>query len=140
MAIHKGDSCSELGNYRPVSLTSVLCKALERIIRGHVCLHLTQHSMLCLRLTRFLETNLLCFLDGVTRGPDEGRPVKVCYLGFSRRFDSVNHRFLLLKLQLSGIGGRLLKWVGKFLNGRTSYVRVREASLDTRMTNSIKSE
>ena len=35
-AIFKKGSPAEAGNYRPVSLTSVVCKMMESLIRNHV--------------------------------------------------------------------------------------------------------
>ena len=39
MAIYKKGAKSEAGNYRPVSLTSVICKTLESIISEHTMEH-----------------------------------------------------------------------------------------------------
>ncbi|XP_063615394.1 uncharacterized protein LOC134788436 [Penaeus indicus] len=55
---------------------------------------------------------------------DDGVPVKVCYLDFSKAFDSVNHRYLWTKLLALGIRGNLLKWIEDFLRNRTFMVRV----------------
>ena len=45
-AIFKKGSRTEAANYRPISLTSVASKLLERIIRSHVMKHLEQHNIL----------------------------------------------------------------------------------------------
>ena len=39
--IHKKDDRAEPSHYRPVSLTSQVCKVLESIVRDHILKHLT---------------------------------------------------------------------------------------------------
>jgi len=46
MAIYKKGAKSEAGNYRPVSLTSVICKILESIISDHTMEHLLRNKLL----------------------------------------------------------------------------------------------
>ena len=53
--------------YRPVSLTSVICKVLETIIRDHMMDFLIKHKLINSYQHGFLKarsglTNLLCFL------------------------------------------------------------------------------
>ena len=53
-------------NYRPVSLTSVICKLLETIIRDHMMDFLIKHELINPSQHWFLKarsclTNLLCF-------------------------------------------------------------------------------
>lgn len=129
VAIHKGGSKSSPSNYRPVSLTSVILKCLEKIIRNRICEHLIANNLIGAEQHGFVKkksclTNLLCFLDEITRCLDEGVPVEVCYLDFSKAFDSVNHRFLLEKLTWFGLHPQLLSWLSAFLHGRTFRVRV----------------
>ena len=54
-------------NYRPVSLTSVICKLLETIIRDHMMDFLVKHKLINTSQHGFLKarsclTNVLCFL------------------------------------------------------------------------------
>ena len=44
--IHKSGERTSAENYRPVILTSILMKSLERIIHKHIMKFLTRHSLL----------------------------------------------------------------------------------------------
>jgi sarcosine oxidase/L-pipecolate oxidase len=46
------------------------------------------------------------------------------YLDFSKAFDSVSHRNLLLKLEQHGVSGSLLSWFSDYLNERRQRVVV----------------
>ena len=53
-------------NYRPVSLTSVICKLFERLIKDHMVDFLVRYTLLNLSQHRFLKarsclTLMLCF-------------------------------------------------------------------------------
>ena len=91
-------------NYRPVSLTSVICKLLETIIRDHMMDFLIKHKLINPSQHGFLKaksclTNLLCFLEEITKWVDDGSPVDVIYLDFQKAFDKVPHQRLISKLK-----------------------------------------
>ena len=46
------------------------------------------------------------------------------YLDYSKAFDKVDHKVLLEKLKLYGIGGKVLCWIEQFLTNRTQTVQV----------------
>ena len=84
-------------NYRPVSLTSVICKLLERLIKDHLVDFLVKNNLINPSLHGFLKarsclTNMLCFLEDVTKWVDEGSPVEIIYLDFKKAFDKVPHQ------------------------------------------------
>ena len=122
----KGDR-SEIGNYRPVSLTSLVCKVLETIIKDKIVEFLdvnrlikdTQHGF---RKGRSCLTNLLEFLDVATNSFDQGKQLDVSYLDFSKAFDKVPHKRLGLQLEKHGIRGNTLKWIQLWLSGRQQRV------------------
>ena len=76
---------SEPGNYRPVSLTSSVCKTLERLVKKGIeefvkrsaKLSDSQHGF---RRGRSPQTNLVEFLDTMTKWIDEGKPFDMIYL------------------------------------------------------------
>jgi hypothetical protein len=87
----KGDK-SKAGNYRPVSLKSIPCKIMERVIRDAVFEHSNQNNLLSDCQHGFVEgrscaTNLLGVMDDWTKLLDEGKPVDAMYLDFSKAFD-----------------------------------------------------
>ena len=63
-------------------------------------------------------TNLLEFLEYVCSYIDKGLPVDVIYLYFSKAFDKVSHKRLMVKVKANGIGGKIVGWVDDWLNGR----------------------
>ena len=118
---------SEPGNYRPVSLTSVVCKLLEKIIRHVIVQHLTIHNLLSdcqfgFRKNRNTVIQLLSVLEDWTEALDKDLQVDTIYLDFKKAFDSVPHRRLLKKLNGYGISGSILKWLKNFLNDRQQRV------------------
>ena len=69
-------------------------------------------------------TNMLCFLEEITKWIDEGSPVDIIYLDFQIAFDKVPHQRLLLKLKAHGIGGGLIDWIEQWLTDRRQRVVV----------------
>ncbi len=127
--IYKKGPKEEPSNYRPVSLTSVACKVLEKIIRKTVVDHLQINNILHDDQHGFVEgrscsTQLLEALEDWTQTMDEGGCVDVIYMDFQKAFDTVPHRRLLTKLERYGIKGDLLMWIKSFLTGRRQAVIV----------------
>ena len=76
--LFKKGSRNKSVNDRPVSLTSVICKLLETIIRDHMMDFLIKHKLINPSQHGFLKaksclTNLLCFLEEITKWVDMGR-------------------------------------------------------------------
>jgi hypothetical protein len=101
-AIFKKGCRETAGNYRPVSLTSHICKVLESIIWDSIVDHLDRNKLINKTQHGFVRgrsclTNLLEFLEDVTEYVDQGSPVDVIYLDFQKAFDKVPHQRLLKK-------------------------------------------
>ena len=116
-------------NYRPMSLTSVVCKLLKTLIRDHMVEFLVKHKFINTSQHGFLKarsclTNLLCFLEEITKWVDDGSPVDVVYLDFQKAFDKVPHQRLLIKLKAHGIGNDVINWIEKWLIHRRQRVIV----------------
>ena len=115
--------------YMPVSLTSVICKLLESIIRDHIMDFLIKHILINSSQHGFLKsksclTNLLCFFEEITKWVDEGSPVDIIYLDFQKAFDKVPHQRLILKLKSHGIGISIINWIEQWLTDRRQRVVV----------------
>ena len=99
-AIFKKGNKSEPGNYRPISLTSILCKILESIIRDHIMTYMLANNLFSLQQFGFLPgistvLQLLKVLDKWTEILDGGGCVDVIYCDFKKAFDTVPHRRLM---------------------------------------------
>ena len=87
--LFKKGSRNKSDNYRPVSLTSVICKLLERLIKDHMLDFLVRHKLLNSSQHGFIKarsclTNMLCFLEEITKWIDEGSPGDIIYLDFQK--------------------------------------------------------
>ncbi|MCG8048091.1 MAG: hypothetical protein JAY66_20795 [Candidatus Thiodiazotropha taylori] len=122
----KGDT-SLASNYRPISLTSILCKVLEHIVSTNVVSHMDKHNLLYdlqhgFRSKRSCETQLVTLLEDLMRNSTAGSQTDLVLLDFSKAFDKVSHQKLLLKLHKYGIRGPILTWIQAFLSNRTQTV------------------
>lgn len=129
--IFKKGSKKDPYNYRPISLTSIVVKVLESVIRDSVIEHMTSNNLLAEQQHGFCpgrscDTQLLCQLDDWTRLIDDGKPIDVIYLDFRKAFDAVPHKRLLEKVSAYGIQGRLRNWIKDFLAGRQQRVVVND--------------
>ena len=127
--LFKKGSRNKSVNYRPVCLTSVICKLLETIIRDHMMDFLIKHKLINPSQHGFLKaksclTNLLCFLEEITKWVDDGSPVDVIYLDFQKAFDKVPHQRLISKLKSHGMGNSIINWIEQWLPDRRQRVVV----------------
>ena len=126
--VHKKGLRNQAGNYRSVSLLPIVSKVLERILCDAFVRHISpaispsQHGFVprksCL-------TNLSEFLFYATLAMQSKSQLDVIYTDFSSAFQTVDHRFLLHKLQTSfGVSGQMLSLFRSYLTDRRQRVVV----------------
>ena len=130
-AIHKKGSKKKCENYRPISLTSVVCKIMESLVRDHIMDYMLENKYFTNRQYGFLPgrstiIQLINILDIWTEALDQGKHIEVVYMDIQKAFDTVPHRRLLHKLQMYGIQGQIYTWIQDFLSNRQQYVCINE--------------
>ena len=122
----KGDK-SSAANYRPISLTCILCKVLEHIIASNVVEHMNKHDLLydlkhVFREIRSCETQLTMMVEELARNACAGKLTDLILLDFSKAFDKISHSKLLWKLHQYGIRGNALNCIHAVLGNRSQSV------------------
>lgn len=123
--IYKTGSRNQISNYRPISLTSIVCKVMEKVVSKQLLDHLRelnvinsqQHGFLpgrsCVTMLAGAVDEWQYILDKVP-----GARIDVISLDWAKAFDRVHHGRLLDKLKIYEVSGNLLKWMTSFLIGR----------------------
>jgi len=128
-AIFKKGSKSDVGNYRPISLTCILCKILESLLKENIVNFLDVNDMFNnsqhgFRKKRSCITQLLHVVEDFTKLIDDKKCIDVLYLDFKKAFDTVPHERLFKKIGSYGITGNIFNWIKSFLSGRMQRVVV----------------
>jgi hypothetical protein len=116
-------------NYRPISLTSVICRLLERIIHTRIHQHLLENHIISPAQHGFVQrrstqTQQITFLNKLTTFHDNKTQVEIIYLDFSKAFDKVSHSKLLHVLSHLKLHHCLITWITNYLTGRTQLTMV----------------
>jgi len=122
--IYKRGDRSVVGNYRPASLTLVVCKQMEHVIAGYLrevwemsgWLYEAQHGF---RPGYSCESQLFMGFQDIADSLDEGVRTGAIIIDFSKAFDLVTHDKLLTKIAGTGVDLRIVVWVREFLLGRS---------------------
>jgi len=117
----KKGALSDPANYRPVSLTCIVCILTEHVLCTHIRSHLDKHGILTpgnhgFRSHHSYESHLLLTTHDLLKIRDQGCTVDVGILDFSKAFDTVPHRCLINKLRIYGIHGVVSSWIEAFLS------------------------
>ena len=101
--IFKKGAHSDPLNYRPVSLTSVVCKVVERIVVSELNAYLNENKVMNQAQFGFqqgksVEEQLLLTYNQITNWYNLEHSVDLILFDFAKAFDIVNHEILLEKL------------------------------------------
>ena len=116
-------------NYRPVSLTCILCKLQESMTRDDIIAHMNANGLISNKQFGFISgrSTILQLLHVVEEWTDileSGGTIDVCYMDFMKAFDKVPYRRLLEKAKSYGIDGDILAWIRSILEDRKQRVVV----------------
>ena len=131
--VYKNNKPTDVKNYRPISLLSVISKVMERCVYKHIHNHLLDNDILTSKQSGFTKgdsavNQLVNITNEFGKALDSGKEIRVIFCDISKAFDRVWHKGLLFKLQNAGISGNLLKWFKNYLSGRFQRVVINGCS------------
>lgn len=114
---------SDVNNYRPISVISVVAKVFERIVYDQLYAYLTEHDIISkyqsgFRTIHSTVTALLEATDSWAYNIDHGKVNAVVFLDLKKAFDTVDHVILLSKLSNYGIHENAYHWFESYLENR----------------------
>lgn len=136
--VYKNGGKEYVSNYRPISLTSLVVKTLEKLVTRHIMAHLEDHDLLSPHQYGFragfsCTSQLIRLFHSWASALDKNKTSDVVFLDFEKAFDSVPHKHLISKLGRYGINGQILEWLGDFLQDRFQRVVLEGESSDWSM-------
>ena len=136
--IHKKNNTGDPGNYRPISILSVVSKVLEKVVHNQLYPYLHDNRLLFQYQSGFRKSfsteSCLAFLsDHVRTELDKGNYSGMLLLDLEKAFDTVNHNILVGKLKAVGLNSSVVSWFSSYLSERKQLVSISgtESSLQT---------
>ena len=143
--VPKKANIKELNDLRPVALTPIVTKCLEKLCVREIkkCSSPVQDQMqFAYRQKRSVDDALLVFLDNVYRHLETPRHYcRILFVDFSSAFNTIQPHIIISKLKEIGLHSDLIAWILDFLTCRPQYVKMRNVkySKDDKLTESVMS-
>lgn len=120
---------NEPASYRPISLTSCICKVMETMIGNRLNSFLEKNDLMAptqsgFRKNRSTLDQIIRLQSEILKARAENRLLLCVFLDLEKAFDLMWTNGVLLQLTKLGITGRLLAWIKDFLKDRKIQVRV----------------
>ena len=124
-----GKDDSNPNNYRPIALTSCVCKTMERMVNARLVFYLEQNGILTEYQSGFRKqrstTEQLIRLDSwVREGLASGQHVVAVFFDLEKAYDTTWKYGILSDLYKAGLRGHMPVFISKFLEGREFRVRI----------------
>ena len=115
-----GEEASDPSSYRPIVLTAVLCKIMERIITNRLVYFLETKGIFVgfqngFRNERFSMESVAVLEQDIKRAFNNKESVVSVFLDIEKACDSLWKEGLMIKTFDLGVRGRMLNWIGDFL-------------------------
>jgi retron-type reverse transcriptase len=128
--IHKKGNTRNINNYRPIALSSVFSKLLEKMVYNRIITFMEKNRIITeaqhgFRSKRSTETALLVFINNVQSAIDNKMNPVGIFLDLSKAYDVLDHKILLDKLYTYGIRGITNKWMESYLTNRKQFVELK---------------
>ena len=114
-------------NYRPISVTSIVCKIMKKILFKHLFNYMKTNNILSKCQSGFQPNDSTVnqpieIYHNIISNMDRGRDVRFVFCDVSKAFDKVWHKGLLFKLKLTGVNKQLISWIESYLSDRQQKV------------------
>ena len=118
--VFKEGNKTDCGNYRPISVISVVAKLFEGLVYNQLRTFISDNNILVKQQSGFrsqhsTETALLGSTNEWLYNMDSGLINGVLFLDLKKAFDTVDHEILLKKLHLYGIKGTTYAWFKSYI-------------------------
>ena len=128
-AICKNGNKKLASNYRPISLTSIVCKCMEKNNQKTYYQLYETNGIFSPKQCGFISgrstvLQLITILDTWTYEIDRGHHTYVIYMDFKKAFDTVPHKRLISKLNSLNISKEIANWIEAFISNRRQKVAV----------------
>lgn len=131
--IHKSGKKFAVENYRPISLTPMIDKIIEKHVNHQLLNYLQFNKLIFKRQYGFrqqsnTQTALFDIVNLIQQQLENKKEVCAVFIDLQKAFDSVSHDILLMKLKGLGVEDREYLWFTSLLENRKQYVSHQKGS------------
>ena len=124
-----GRDLSNPNNYRPIALTSCICKTMERLVNARLVWHLESNGLISdiqcgFRQKRSTIDHLVRFETFIREAFIKKQHVLAVFFDLEKAYDTTWKEGILLDMYNMGFRGRLPEFIRGFLSSRSFQVRV----------------
>ena len=127
---------SQHKDYRPIAITSCMCKLLEKLLKNYILSVTTlDDHQFAYRPRRSTQDAVLCLLTNIIQFIDlqASNYARCLYLDFSSAFNTINVDKLMLRL--SHLNSNVSNWIYSFLSARVQYTSINNVNSYKQITN-----
>lgn len=127
--IHKKGDKKDVNNYRPISLTTIISKLIEKAFKQRLVDFIEEsqylsHFQFGFRTKKNTQDAILRVVNNIYEKLDKNKKILTIFIDLQKAFDSVSHELLLSKLKSAGIRGVAYNFMKSYLTNRTQLVKI----------------